>query len=442
MATQTFASWMLEQEARALLTRLARLKPFALHEPMLPAAAILPTAQLAIERYLARARGELRGLVRTYLSWLAGPDGRQASPEEAQRRFTFLRLRFNSVLTQFDMFNDVLTQRSENETGIWLSGLDVVSADALALPGGYYEAPPVICYLDRGVGAAIRRARTRMPGGGDNPVAIIRVPRERMVGSGIASSLVHEVGHQAAMLLRLVDSIRPVLQGLQRGVDRLAWQLWERWIAEIVADFWSVARVGVASTLGLIGVVSLPRAFVFRANLQDPHPTPWIRVLLSSAIGQALYPHPQWQRLAQLWASFYPLDGLDQERRQLLTTLQMSIPGFVALLVHHRPPALHGRSLLEVLDVRQRQPARLAGLYQAWGAAPWQMYRALPCLVFAVLGQARADRKLNPEMESILLTKLLTYWALRVTLDTSAIHANRPRRRPTRLKTTHSLTLQ
>jgi hypothetical protein len=441
MATQTFASWMLAQEARALLTRLARVKPFALYEPMLPAAAILPTAQIAIERYLARGRGELRGLVQTYLRWLSGPAGRRASPEEAQRRFTFLRLRFNTVLTQFDMFNDVLTQRSESETGVWLSGLDVVSADALTLPGGYYEVPPVICYLDRGVGAAIRRARTRMPGGGANPVAIIRVPRERMVGSGIASSLVHEVGHQAAALLHLVNSLRPVLQGLQRGAERRAWQLWERWIAEIVADFWSVARVGVASTLGLIGVVSLPRAFVFRVGLEDPHPIPWIRVMLSSAIGQALYPHPQWQRLAQLWASYYPLAGLNQAQRQLLTALQVSIPGFVALLVHHRPPALHGRSLLEVLDVQQRQPARLAGLYRAWGVAPWQMYHASPCLVFAVLGQARADGKLSPETESALLMKLLTYWALRVTLDTSELCATRPRRHRPRLKTTSSLTL-
>ncbi len=59
---------------------------------------------------------------------------------------------------------------------------------------------------------AIRRARTRLPGGGDNPVAIIRLPRERMVGSGIASSLIHEVGHQGAALLDLVNSLRPLLQ--------------------------------------------------------------------------------------------------------------------------------------------------------------------------------------------------------------------------------------
>jgi hypothetical protein len=248
MTASSYAHWMLEQEARALLMRLARIKPFILNEPMLLAASLLPTAQIAIERFLAEGRRELKQRVQTFLSWLRS-EGRSTSPEEAQRRFTFLRLRFNVVLTQLDLFNDVITQRSESENGVWLSGLDVVSADALALPG-YFAAPPVICYLDRGVGAAIRRARTRLPGGGDNPVAIIRVPRERMVGSGIASSLIHEVGHQGAALLELVPSLRLVLQARQRESDQpLVWQLWERWISEIVADLWSVARVGIASTL-------------------------------------------------------------------------------------------------------------------------------------------------------------------------------------------------
>ena len=39
-----FAVWTLTQEARALLTRLSRVKPFALLEPMVPAAALLPPA--------------------------------------------------------------------------------------------------------------------------------------------------------------------------------------------------------------------------------------------------------------------------------------------------------------------------------------------------------------------------------------------------------------
>jgi len=422
MAARSYATWILEQEARALMTRLDRVKPFALHETMVPAAAILPTAQTGIERYLMKGRQELRSMIQNYIDWLRGPFGQRATPAHAQRLFSILRLRFNAVLTQFDLFNDALTQRSENETGVWLSGLDVVSADALRLPGNYYDPPPIICYLDRGVGAAIRRARTRLPGGGENPVAIIRVPRERLVGSGIASSLVHEVGHQAAALLDLVNSLRPVLQGLQRGSGSYnsIWSLWERWISEIVADFWSVARVGIASTLGLMGVVSLPRAFVFRMNLDDPHPPPWIRVKLSCAMGQALYPHPQWERLANLWESFYPLSGLDAERRLNFDKLQATLPGFVTLLVNHRPKRLRGQVLADVLDVQNRQPRHLQSLFQVWRRQPSKMYHAPPTLAFAVIGQARSDGRMSPDEESTILAKLLTHWALSRTLEVSA----------------------
>ena len=426
MAIGAFARSLLTHEARALLARLALIKPFALQEPMLPAAALLPAAEVAIDRFLLAGRRELRLMIGHYLTWLKAA-GDEVSAEEAQRRFAVLRLKFNTVLTQLDTFADVITQRSENESGVWLSGLDVVAAEALALPG-YYDPPPVICYLDRDIGAAIRRARTRMPGGGENPVAIIRVPRERMVGTGIASSLVHEVGHQAAALLDLVNSLRSVLWRLQRGAGaaRRAWQLWERWISEIVADFWSVARVGIASTLGLIGVVSLPRAFVFRLNVDDPHPMPWIRVKLSAAIGEALYPHPQWQRLSETWESFYPPEGVAPDTQALLQELQATLPAFAAVLINHRPPALRGRSLAEVMDTGARQPARLTALFQSWQAQPPEMYRAAPTLVFAVMGQARWDGKLSPEDESLLLCKLLTFWALRATLNMSEICAAAP----------------
>jgi hypothetical protein len=421
--TGSIASRVLAQEARALLTRLARVKPFALFEPMLPAAALSPRAQIGIEQYLARGRRELRRRVRAYLGWLNSPEGRQSAPDELQRRFTFLRLRFNSVLSQFDLFADAITQRSEHETGVWLSGLDVVAADALALPE-YYEAPPVICYLDRGPGAAIRRARTRLPGGGDNPVAIVRVPRERMIGSGIGSSLIHEVGHQGAALLDLVESIRPVLKGMQTGgpEQQIVWSLWERWISEIVADFWSVARIGIASTVGLIAVVSLPRTFVFRVSLDDPHPSPWLRVKISCAIGDALYPHPQWGALGRLWESFYPANGLDDPVKRLFAMLEASIPSLVALLVNHRPKSLRGSSLIAAMSVADRTPARLAAYWQAWRASPPRMRRAPPSLAFAVIGQARADARISPETESRLLAHLLTHWALRTSVDTSAAY--------------------
>lgn len=422
------ASWMLEQEARALLTRLARIKPFALQETMVAAAAIPQAAQTAIERYLINGRNQVRVMIFDFIGWLKSPQGLMSSPAQAQKKFTLLRLRFNASLTQFDIFADALTQRSETETGVWLSGLDVAAADALRISGNYYDTPPVICYLDRGHGAAIRRARTRLPGGGENPVAVIQVPRERMIGSGVASSLFHEVGHQAAALLDLTESIRPILQGLQKSkeAEKVAWRYWERCISEILADFWSVARLGITSTLGLMGVVALPGYFVFRLSLDDPHPVPWIRVKLSCAIGRALYPHKQWDDLEHLWESLYPRLGLEQEKQDIFAQLEKTIPDLASLIVNHRPKKLRGASLAEALQINERQPSILTAYFEKWRASPIRMKGAPPSLVFAVIGQARAEGIISPEGESRALNVMLKHWALQSALDSSAKCAASP----------------
>jgi hypothetical protein len=435
------ATWLLDREARALLTRLARVKPFALQEPMLPAAALSARAQTAIEDYLARARRDLRRQIVGYRAWLASPAGRWAGPEQQHRRYVALRLGFNLMLGHVDLFSDAITQRSEHEIGVWLAGLEVAAADALAVPGAIDDPPPVVCYLDRGPGGAIRRARTRLPGGGDNPVAIIRIPRERMIGSGVASSLVHEVGHQAAAQLALVASLRAPLAARARAGDP-AWSLWLRWLSEIVADLWAVARIGVASTLGLMGVVSIPRRFQFQVRADDPHPTPWIRVKLSCRFGAALYPHPQWRELAALWDAFYPIGplagpsaasaaGIGLAERRLLHALQATLPELVALLAAHRPPALRGASLAEALAAPDRRPDALAAAFARIRGDPARLATLSPSLAFAMIGQACFDGRMTPEAESRVLAALLAQWALSSTIAEGRMRAaQRPSRLP------------
>ncbi|WP_138733748.1 hypothetical protein [Modestobacter excelsi] len=425
----------LEEEARALLTRLDQVRPFAVHETMVPAAALFPTAQAAIDGLLIEGRRTLHGLVLDYLGWLRGP-GLEASPAEQQRRFTLIRLRFNDVLSQFDLFTEVITQRSEHATGVWLSGLDVLAADALSLPRSVLDVPPVVCYLARGPGAAIRRARTRLPGNSANPVAIIRVPRERMIGHGIASSLVHEVGHQAAALLDLVPGIRDDVRRAQRYLPpqaRGTWACFDQWASEIVADLWSVARLGISSTLGLMGVVSLPRWFVFRPSGADPHPVPYVRVRLSCAIGEELYPHPQWAATWRLWRALYPLAELPPAHRQSIAGLVAAAPEFVRLLLDHRPSSLHGRSLREELFLPDRRAGPLLARFDEWRRRPGLLPSVPPTLAFAVVGQARAAGRLAPEPESRLLGDLLTQWAVRSSLDVSALCAAAAQGRPQQL---------
>lgn len=414
-------------EAGALMARLRRVEPFALNVPMVPAASPSPEALRAIDAHLTRGRLQLGAMIRSFCRWLASPEGRAASPSRIQGRFTFLRLRFNAVLTDLDVFSDALSQRAEHRLGVRLAGIDALAADALALPGR--ATPEVLCYLDQGLGAAIRRARTRLPAGGDNPVAVVRVPRERMVGSAIGSSVVHEVGHQAAALLGLVESLRPTLRAVQAGSGPLAgaWEAYERWISEIVPDAWAVARLSLAAPFGLMAVVSLPRVFVFRANEADPHPTPWVRVLLSCALGEALYPDPAWSRISAAWRALYPAANLDAAASRRVWALRRTLPAFVRLLLEHRPPALRGGSLRELLA----DPLRAPSVLRAQPLELSNLEELAPSHALAVLGQARADGRLAPVDEGRAVDALLQRWALGRTVAPPVLRRTRlARRRP------------
>jgi hypothetical protein len=418
---QRVATQLIESEARGLISRLDLIQPFVLHETMAIAAAPSNEAMLAIERFLVESREQLRAQMREFLTWLRG-SGRNAGAAEQQRRFVVLRLAFNDVLAQVDMFTEAITQRSEHQTGVWLSGLDVLAQDALRVNVEGFRGAPAICYLARGAGAAIRRTRTRLPGGRSNPVAIVRIPRERMIGSGIASSLIHEVGHQGASQLGLVESLRADLLKAAHANPKGGWDVWYRWISEIVADCWSVGTLGITSTVGLLAVVSLPRYFVFLPSGADPHPMPYMRVLLSTRIGERLYPHPQWSAMRETWKALYPIAGVAAEPRAAIERQEATMGAFVDLLLNHRNPALGKRRLGEIFPVGQRTPAQLVALHRKWAGDFGIMARQPPSLVFAVIGQAKAVGLISPEHESALLGDLLSAWAVRSSLTPT----NRP----------------
>ncbi len=400
---------IVSQEVAGLIGRVQSVRPFSLHETMVPAAMPRTETLREVDEYLLRGRAELLRAARRFLAWLGTAQAEHTSITQVHKRYVFLRLRANIALTQLDLFADAISQRSESGTGVFLAGLDVLARDALDIAGAPYTMPKLLCYLDRGLGAAIRRARTRLPGGGDNPVSVIRIPRERMIGFGIASSLVHEVGHQGAALLELVPALRSYLE--PKALDphpENPWRYWWRWISEIVADLWSVARLGIASTLGLMNVVSLPRVFVFRSNSSDPHPTPWVRLMLSAEMGRRLYPHPHWQRVQALWQEFYPayrgspgaahVHRLAHHASELVDHLmQFSMPGALTLKRLLHDPGLS-------VD-------RLDELAERWFRHGDTLRDLRPCHAFGLAAYCQLTRGRTPVPEIPLLSSLLTHWA-------------------------------
>ena len=142
--------------------------------------------------------------------------------------------------------------------------------------------------------------------------------------------------------------------------------------------------------------------------MDDPHPFPWIRVKLSLAFGNALFPHPQWQRFEKLWESMYPLDKLDDYTFNTIEELVRIMPAFLKLVIEHSPTILKGQKLVDIFPYRTRQPLQLRRLYETWSLTPEAIGHASPSLVFAVIGQAHADATISAVKESKLLSDWLT----------------------------------
>jgi len=412
-STNIYPREYLINESFSLLSRIGQLKPFVMTMPMVKGAAVSTKALKEITDLLEKGKAVLYKAIKKYIRKVQAATDEDGDPRELQGEFTLLKLRYNNILDQLDIFADVLSQRAEHGVGIWLSGLDILAEDGLVVSKAYADPPPLMVFLERGHGAAIRRARTRLPGGDLNPVAVIQIPRERMVGSGIASSLIHEVGHQAAESLELTKSLRIVLaqklSGHAPGYN--AWRCFEKWISEIIADYWAMGHLGISASLGLMGVVTLPSYFQFRLDLDDPHPAPYMRVKISCAFGKSMFPHIQWDRIWKLWQLFYPTEGLPAEKITLLEELDQYLDEFVALVNNHRPASLKGNRLVDIFPLAERQPHRLQRLYKQWKMDRSLMDKAPPTLVFAVLGQAKSDMVIQAAEESRMLEQQLRNWA-------------------------------
>ncbi len=163
-----------------------------------------------------------------------------------------------------------------------------------------------------------------------------------------------------------------------------------------------------------MALVTLPRAFVFRATTDDPHPMPWLRMLLSCAMGDALFPHPQWQALASAWRATYPLpEDLPAASRRTIDALCDTLPQLAYRLARLQPPRLQGESLADALRVDTHPPDRLRAAFRPLSGSFERVRELPPSLAFALIGQARFDGRLTPEGEGRLVSDLLTFWALR-----------------------------
>jgi hypothetical protein len=281
-------------------------------------------------------------------------------------RVTRFRRRFLQLETVLSFYGNAVRSRTSAALGELLRAFDFLAAESMraALRPLRLDTPPVLVYLDNGLGASILRAGWRAwEGGSQSPAAAIKLTRFNMMRP---TSMLHEAGHQVAHLTGWNDELTTALR---RGIaDPIVAEMWSGWATELGPDLLAFAHSGFGAVAALHDVVNDVQR-VFALPLGDPHPIAYLRVLVGVEMCKRFYGTGPWDTLAQAWQVAYPLSAAPAAVRPLIERSIESLPRIVEIGLRTPMRAFAGKALCDVVDPGRVSPAALADLERTAGTA-------------------------------------------------------------------------
>lgn len=239
-----------------------------------------PGAWNGLERYLGvsirtRLEQSVDRLVRQGRALRAELDAAETATDlrKVRRQLLGFKARYSRTEVVLDFYADAVNTRTNPKIAAVLSACDSLASRSMSQlldPLGK-QAPPVLTYIDKGLGASILKAGLRLwDGHTENPAATIKIVRHALVKP--PTSLIHETGHQVAQITGWTEELSGMLEaGLVDAPGGLA-SMWAAWTSEIAADCFAFVNTGYASVAGLNDVLAGDESMVFRHLPGDPHP--------------------------------------------------------------------------------------------------------------------------------------------------------------------------
>lgn len=315
----------------------------------------------SVDRLLAQGRA-----ARATIAAARRDPARRPEAHLAVQRF---RRSYRQVETTLEFFGNAVNSRTSPPLRANLNHLDRLAGDSIkpSLDAGGHTVPPVLCYVDQGLGASILRAGVRLwEPGTVNPVAAIKIVRHNLYRP---TSLFHETGHQVAHLTRWVPSVRSSLAGALEGDTQLA-TMWTAWASEIAADVFAWLHTGYASVSALYDVVGDSRS-ILRWPLGDPHPIGWLRTMLGCAFCRHAWGSGPWDSLQESVVATHPPRRAGPVVEELVRRSMAAMPRIAAACIGAPVPGLGGRPMTSVHDPARVSPAALTQLERTASAALW-----------------------------------------------------------------------
>jgi hypothetical protein len=171
----------------------------------------------------------------------------------------------------------------------------------------------------------------------------------------------HEVAHdiEADLKLRpvLLKSMKDTLPAA--GVPAARVSVWLQWTGEVFADLCALQLGGSAFAEELMHLLLLPHEQVNTFNCADPHPTPYIRVLLNAAYVRRLGDLKDIQEEAESVESRWKAVFGDSSGDPRLNAFQHDFTAVFRALMDTPFAALNGRSIRELVPFSEGDHAMI-----------------------------------------------------------------------------------
>lgn len=281
----------------------------------------------------------------------------------------------------WDFYFEVFGQR-QSPYADWLLSADRIALDCyqtIYLGLGVAKSipsPPPFSYMRTGFSPATfrRGISLRRLGRRHNPFPLIQLPFHRLVNPWTLGAILHEVSHNLQNELGLHRVVPQAIGDmlLRAGIPRGVAATWVRWNRESFADLSGLLLGGPAVVGSLMDVVGRSPAAVLGYDPRGPHPTPYLRTLLSTELLRRMGFPSQAGRYRRAWLRLYPDPSAGSIPRTLLATAPRAIPLVVEAVCYRSYPTLGNRSLAQVIRFEPKEQSMIeeAGRRFAAGVDP------------------------------------------------------------------------
>ncbi len=260
----------------------------------------------------------------------------------------------------FELFGQRQTQFAD-----WLLSCDRIALDCYQVAymglgaARTIPAPPPFSYMRTGFSPATfrRGIPLRQLGRQLNPFPLIQLPYHRLVNPWTLGAVLHEVGHNLHNDLGLARAIPQAIARrlLQAGCDRFVASVFTRWNRETFADLIGLLLGGPAIVASLMDVVGRSPKITMNYSSRGPHPTPYLRTLLSVELLRRMGFVEQAEQYRRAWTRIYPNPRAGNIPRPLLDSFPRAHALVVDTICFQPYPSLGNKSLAQVVRFEPKE---------------------------------------------------------------------------------------